>query len=82
MISSRNERSRNADNLDCGLLEAYRGRVDERDLFEMRIFKAASLLREFLWAIIQTVASDIEFDYGRYASENLQAYRAARARLP
>ncbi len=71
-----------SDNLDRGLLEAYRGRVDERDLFEMRIFKAASLLREFLWAIIQTVASDIEFDYGRYASENLQAYRAARARLP
>jgi len=31
--------------------------------------------------MIQTVASDIEFDYRRYAGENLQAYREVRSRL-
>ena len=39
-----------------------------------------SLLREALWATIQTVASDIDFDYRRYAAEHYRAYREARAR--
>ena len=43
----------------------------------LRIFKAVSLLRESLWSMIQTVASDIEFDYRRYAFEQLRVYRAA-----
>jgi hypothetical protein len=34
-----------------------------------------------LWATIQSVTSDIDFDYERYAAENLQAYREARGRL-
>ena len=66
---------------DLALLEAYRGRVDPTDLAELRIFKAVSLLRESLWATIQSVASDIDFDYRKYASENLQAYREARGHL-
>jgi thiamine kinase-like enzyme len=68
---------------EIALLSAYRAteRVDPRDLAEVRIFKAVSLLREALWAVIQSVASDIAFDYGRYARENFEAYRAARLRL-
>ena len=63
------------------LLAAYRGQADPRDLAELRVFRAVSLLREALWATIQTVASDIDFDYHHYAAEHFRAYREARARL-
>jgi len=65
------------------LLAAYRGTrsVDPADLRELRVLKAMSLLREALWSVIQTVASDIDFDYEAYADDNFRAYRKARARL-
>jgi thiamine kinase-like enzyme len=66
---------------ETALLAAYAGNVDARSLAELRIFRAISALREALWSTIQTVASDIEFDYLAYAADNLRAYRAARARL-
>jgi thiamine kinase-like enzyme len=69
------------DDQETTLLAAYRGDVVPGELAELRIFRTASLLREALWATIQTVASDIDFDYRRYAAEHLQAYREARARL-
>ncbi len=68
-----------SDEQDRALLEAYRGCLDARDMAELRIFKAVSLLRESLWSTIQTVASNIDFDYPRYAVDNLEAFRAARA---
>jgi thiamine kinase-like enzyme len=67
--------------LERALLHAYRGEVDPRDLFELRVIKTVSLLREALWSVIQTVASDLPFDYVRYADDNFAAYRAARAGL-
>jgi thiamine kinase-like enzyme len=66
---------------DHALLEVYRGRLEPTDLAELRIFKAISLLRESMWATIQSVSSDIDFDYESYAAENLQAYCEARGRL-
>ncbi len=66
---------------EAELLRAYRGSVDEEDLRSLRILKAVSLLREALWGTIQTVASEIEFDYASYAAENLDAYRNAREEL-
>jgi thiamine kinase-like enzyme len=69
------------EDLELALLESYRGRVDPRDLRELRILKTTSLLREALWSVIQTVASDIAFDYVKYADDNFAAYRAARAEL-
>lgn len=66
---------------ECRLLAAYRGRVDASELAELRILRAASSLREALWSIIQTVASDISFDYQAYAEENLRTYRESRALL-
>jgi thiamine kinase-like enzyme len=63
------------------LLEAYPGRLPTAALAELQIFRVVALLRETLWSTIQTVASDIDFDYARYAAENLDAYRAARAAL-
>ena len=75
--------SRFPEALEHDLLAAYRGvrPVDPRDVGELRILKAVSLLREALWSVIQSVASDIDFDYPHYAAENFRAYREARARL-
>jgi len=70
-----------SDDLDRALLEAYHGQVNPRNLSELRILKAMSLLRESLWSTVQTVASDIEFDYRGYAGRNLAAYREVRSRL-
>jgi thiamine kinase-like enzyme len=68
-----------ADDQEARLLSAYRETLepDPRDLAELRIFKVASRLREALWGAIQSVTSDIDFDFRRYASENLAAYRSA-----
>jgi thiamine kinase-like enzyme len=66
---------------EMALLQSYRGRVNPRDLEELRVFKAASLLREALWALIQTVTSSLSFDYHEYAARNLEAYRQARSQL-
>jgi thiamine kinase-like enzyme len=63
------------------LLAAYPGRLPMTAPAELQIFRVVALLRESLWSTIQTVASDIEFDYTRYAAQNLEAYRAARAAL-
>jgi thiamine kinase-like enzyme len=63
------------------LLAAYPGCLPTEALHELQIFKVVAFLRESLWSTIQTVASDIDFDYARYAADNLEAYRAARAAL-
>ncbi len=70
-----------SDDEDRALLEAYPGDLSVENLAEFQVFKAISFLRESLWATIQTVASDIDFDYTGYSSENLLAYRAAQSRL-
>jgi thiamine kinase-like enzyme len=67
--------------LEYFLVREYCGQPDRDAEREVCIYKAASLLREALWAWIQTEASDIEFDFVRYANENLAAYREARAKL-
>jgi thiamine kinase-like enzyme len=67
------------DDQEATLLAEHRGSLDPGNLAELRIFRAASLLREALWATIQAVASDIDFDYHRYAAEHYQAYREYRA---
>ncbi|MGE3822014.1 MAG: phosphotransferase, partial [Isosphaeraceae bacterium] len=70
-----------SEDAEVAMLEAYRGRLDPRDLRELRVLKATSLLREALWAVIQTVASDLPFDYHKYAADNFAAYREARSAL-
>ena len=63
------------------LVAAYFGREDAAVAREVRILKAVSLLRETLWAVIQTIASDIDFDYVTYAAELFEAYSRARQDL-
>ena len=63
------------------LLQAYRGTTERIDLFELRALKTVSLLREALWSMIQTVTSELDFDYVEYARTNFEAYKEARAGL-
>jgi len=73
------------DDQERALLETYHGAADSDTIREaqreLRVLKVVSLLREALWAFIQTVQSDLEFDYSKYARENLEAYRNARTEL-
>jgi thiamine kinase-like enzyme len=72
-----------SDDQDRTLLAAYRngGSIDPCELVELRIFKAASFLRDALWGLIQTVASDIDFDYQQYAAGNFEGFRRAAERV-
>ena len=63
------------------LLAAYFGGENPAAARQVSILKSVSLLRETLWALIQTVVSDIEFDYAAYAGELFEAYRLAREEL-
>ena len=66
---------------DRAFLESYRGRCSDGDIHDLNILKVLSLLRESLWALVQTRASHLEFDYAKYALEKLDAYHAARKAL-
>jgi thiamine kinase-like enzyme len=67
-----------SDDEEAFLLESYRGEIDPRELDLIRVIKAASLLREALWAVIQTAISELDFDYLGYAARHFEAYREAR----
>lgn len=69
------------DEQELTLVAAYAGRSDPEIVRELRILKTVSLLREALWAIIQTVKSALDFDYAEYAARNCEAYKEARKRL-
>lgn len=70
-----------SESLEVALLTHYRGSANEKDLRELRLLKTMSFLRDALWGVIQTVASDIDFDYQKYARDNFTSYRDARKRL-
>ena len=80
-IASFSSNSQLSDDLEAALIEAYTGTVDERVRREVRILKTVSLLREALWSVIQSVASNIDFDYEQYAASNIAAYQRAHDQL-
>jgi thiamine kinase-like enzyme len=67
-----------SDEQDVELLESYRGELRPRDLYELRVLKAASVLRDALWGVVQTVASDLDVDYREYARVHFEKYRESR----
>ena len=67
---------------DVEFLESYRGELRPRDLCELRVLKIASLLRDALWGVVQTVASDLDVDYREYARFHFEKFRVALAALP
>ena len=66
---------------DRAFLTAYRGEFHPQDLRELRLLKVASLLREALWSVVQTVASDLDFDFRGYALVHFAKFREALAQL-
>ncbi len=66
-----------SDELEIEFLHAYYGRKNHEAFIELQILKTVSILREALWAVIQTVMSKISFDYTSYAAENFSAYERA-----
>jgi len=67
--------------MDREFLAAYRGEFRAKDLRELRILKVASLLREALWSVVQTKASDLDFDFREYARVHFEKFRVALAAL-
>ena len=66
-----------SDDQDVEFLSAYRGEFRPRDLDDLRILKVASLLREALWSVVQTKASNLDFNYCDYAVCNFALFREA-----
>jgi thiamine kinase-like enzyme len=67
---------------ELSLLEQYFERpVDDATLDSFKAFKCASLLREALWAAVSEDSSNIQFDYGAYAQENLARLEVALTEL-
>jgi thiamine kinase-like enzyme len=62
---------------DRALLDAYFGGAGATGLAELRLMRVMSDFREAMWGVVQTVASDIEFDYAGYAAEHFARLRAS-----
>jgi thiamine kinase-like enzyme len=60
---------------DAALLASY-GVEDERSLVQMRFM---SDFREAMWAIVQTVISELDFDFEGYATEHFERMEATAA---
>ena len=66
---------------DRAFLTSYRGEMRAQDLADLCILKAGSLLREALWSVVQTVESDLDFDFETYADVHFERFRQAIAAL-
>jgi thiamine kinase-like enzyme len=62
------------------LLEAYFGEAaSERRLATLRLFTFMSDFREAMWGVVQTVASQLDFDFVGYANEHFERMGATAA---
>lgn len=65
---------------DVRLLEAYFEQpVDDARLASLRLMRLMSDVREAMWGVVQDVVSDLDFDYGAYASEHFARLRVGAA---
>lgn len=80
-LASVSANSRLTSEHEANLVAGYGLQPDATTLQELRVLKTVSLLREGLWAVIQTVKSNIDFDYVQYGNDNFAAYREARRSL-
>ncbi len=58
------------------LLQAYEGRVDERHLAIIRIYRFVGMLREALWSECAVDLEFLEFDHTEYTAECMRDMRA------
>jgi thiamine kinase-like enzyme len=80
-LASVSANARLSTEMEVALLESYGLVAEDVTRRELQALKTVSLLREALWAVIQVVKSELDFDYRQYAADNFAAYRAARAAL-
>ena len=62
---------------DRALLDAYFHGAGEGAFAALRLMRVMSDFREAMWGVVQTVASDIDFDYPAYAAEHFARLRAS-----
>jgi thiamine kinase-like enzyme len=64
---------------DRALLDAYFGGAGDAQFAALRLMRVMSDFREAMWGVVQTVASDLDFDYVAYAGEHFTRLRASAA---
>jgi thiamine kinase-like enzyme len=68
------------DDQEGQLLEAYFGEApDDRARATLKLFRFVSDFREGMWGTVQSVLSDVDFDFPSYAQRHLERADAARA---
>jgi len=61
------------------LLEAYFGSTpDDRELATLKLFRFVSDFREGMWGTVQSVLSDVEFDFRAYAERHFERAHGLR----
>jgi thiamine kinase-like enzyme len=54
----------------ASLLEAYAGEARDADLAALDLMRFMSDFREAMWGVVQSVVSELDFDFGGYAAEH------------
>jgi thiamine kinase-like enzyme len=57
------------------LLAAYFGEVRERDREALELMRFMSDFREAMWGVVQSVVSELDFDFDAYAAEHFERLR-------
>jgi thiamine kinase-like enzyme len=57
---------------DEALLAAYFGALREADLASLRLMRFMSDFREAMWGVVQQGISELDFDFGGYATEHFE----------
>jgi thiamine kinase-like enzyme len=68
-----------SDEQDRVLLEAYCGCVAAGDVARLKLMKLVGEIRDALWAVVQSTASAIPFDFLGYAEERFARFRSGTA---
>jgi hypothetical protein len=54
------------------LLEAYFGSVSAEDVERLDLMRFMSDFREAMWGVVQATISELDFDFGGYASDHFE----------
>jgi thiamine kinase-like enzyme len=57
------------------LLDVYFGELREEDVETLELMRFMSDFREAMWGVVQSAVSELDFDFGTYATEHFQRLR-------
>jgi thiamine kinase-like enzyme len=69
------------DDTETPVLAHYFGCVDEARLATLRLMKLVSELREAMWGVVQVAVSELDVDFGAYAEDRAERFRALLGRI-